>query len=73
MSWRRWKSEASKTLDFQNEVESLKMSENESIVEYFLKVEEVVNMIRGLGDEVKEELIIQKVLRSLPSTDSINC
>jgi len=49
------------------------MSENESIVEYFLKVEEVVNMIRGLGDEVKEELIIQKVLRSLPSTDSINC
>lgn len=45
--------------------EILKMSEEESIAQYFLKVYEVTNMIRGLG-EVKEDMSGQKVLRSLP-------
>ena len=38
--------------------ESLRMNENESIVEYFLRVYEVTNMIKGLGEEVKEEMIV---------------
>jgi len=45
--------------------ESSKMTGNEIIDEYFLRFDEVVNMIRGLGEEVKEEVTIQKVLRSL--------
>ena len=46
--------------------ESLNMTENETIAEYFLRVDEVVNMTRGLGEEFKEELITQKLLWSLP-------
>jgi hypothetical protein len=47
--------------------ETLKMNEEESIATYFLHVDEIVNTIRGLGEEVKETIIVQKVLRSLPS------
>jgi hypothetical protein len=47
--------------------ETLKMNEEESIATYFLHVDDIVNTIRGLGEEVKETIIVQKVLRSLPS------
>jgi hypothetical protein len=30
-------------------------------------VDEIVNTIKGLGEEVKETIIVKKVLRSLPS------
>ena len=46
--------------------ENLKMKEGENIEAYLLKVDEVVNSITGLGEEVKESMIVQKVLRSLP-------
>lgn len=46
--------------------ENLKMSEEKNMVEYFLRVDDVTNMIRGLTEEVKEYMIAQKVLRSLP-------
>lgn len=47
------------------------MNEDETITSYLLKVDEVVNVIRGLGEEVKESIVIQKVLRSLtPKFDS---
>lgn len=55
-----------KLQNFRMRFERLKMNENESIVECFLRVDEVVNMIRGLGEEFKEEMIVQKLLRSLP-------
>jgi hypothetical protein len=42
------------------------MNEKEDIATYLLRVDEVVNAIRGLGEEVKESLVVQKVLRSLP-------
>jgi len=44
--------------------EILRMSENENIAEYFLRINEVTNMIRGIFEEVKEEMIVQKILRS---------
>jgi hypothetical protein len=44
----------------------MKMNEKEDIATYLLRVDEVVNAIRGLGEEVKESLVVQKVLRSLP-------
>jgi hypothetical protein len=42
------------------------MKEDENIVAYFLQVDETVNAIIGLGEEIKESVIVQKVLRSLP-------
>ncbi|KAH9330786.1 hypothetical protein KI387_002894, partial [Taxus chinensis] len=49
----------------------LKMSDDESIVTYFLRVDKVVNTMKGLGEDVKEEVVVQKILRSLtPKFDS---
>jgi hypothetical protein len=42
------------------------MKNNENITSYFFRVDEIVNAIRGLGEEVNESMIFQKVLRSLP-------
>jgi hypothetical protein len=42
------------------------MKEDENIAAYFLRVDETVNEILGLGEEIKESVIVQKVLRSLP-------
>jgi hypothetical protein len=42
------------------------MKEDENIATYFLRVDEIVNSIRGLGEEVDESIIIQKLLISLP-------
>jgi hypothetical protein len=41
------------------------MDEKEDIATYFLRVDEVVNAIRGLGKELNESLVLQKVLRTL--------
>ena len=42
------------------------MKESENIVAQLLRVDEVVNSITGLGEQVKESMIVQKVRRSLP-------
>jgi len=42
------------------------MREDENIVAYFLQVDEIVNIIKGLGEKVGEPVIVQKILRSLP-------
>jgi hypothetical protein len=42
------------------------MKEDEDIASYFLRVDETVNAIKGLGEEFDESIIVQKVLRSLP-------
>ena len=42
------------------------MKEEENIVAYFLRVDETVNIIRGLGEKIEESIIVQKILRSLP-------
>jgi hypothetical protein len=41
------------------------MDEKEDIANYFLRFDEVVIVIRGLGGELNESLVVQKVLRSL--------
>ena len=40
------------------------MDEKEDIATYFIRVDEVVNAIRGLGEDINESLVVQKVLRS---------
>jgi hypothetical protein len=42
------------------------MDEKEDIATYLLRVDEVLNAIIGLGEELNEPLVVQKVLRSLP-------
>jgi hypothetical protein len=41
------------------------MDEKEDIATYFLRVDEVFNAIIGLGEDINESLVVQKVLRSL--------
>ncbi|XP_043696877.1 uncharacterized protein LOC122647574 [Telopea speciosissima] len=41
------------------------MAEDETIEPYMLRVNEAVNAIRGLGEEIKDPVIVKKVLRSL--------
>jgi hypothetical protein len=52
---------------YKGQFETLKMNEEENIAAYLLHVDEVVNSIKGLGEDVEETIIVQKVLRSLPS------
>ena len=51
---------------YRGQFEQLKMKEDEDIASYFLRVDETMNVIIGLGEEIKESVIVQKVLRSLP-------
>ena len=32
---------------------------------YFLRVDEIVNFMKNLGEEIKEVVVVEKVLRSL--------
>jgi hypothetical protein len=45
------------------------MKEEENIVEYFHRVDEVVNSIRSTGEELEDKPIVKKILRSLPMRD----
>jgi hypothetical protein len=38
------------------------MKEYDDIANYFLQVDEIVNAIIGLGEEIEESIIVQKVL-----------
>ena len=42
------------------------MKEDETIGKYFLRVEELVNAIKSLGEKIEEPSLVQKMLRSLP-------
>jgi hypothetical protein len=51
---------------YRTQFENMKMKEEENIVEYFHRVDEVVNSIRKAGEELTDKPIVQKILRSLP-------
>jgi hypothetical protein len=51
---------------FRAKFEQLKMNEDENITSYFLRVDEIVNSIKGLGDEINGHVIVKKALISLP-------
>jgi hypothetical protein len=46
--------------------EYLKMKEDETVGKYFLRVEELVNAMKELGEKIEEPSLVQKILRSLP-------
>jgi hypothetical protein len=60
------KVKGAKLQTYRGKFEQLKMKEDEDIASYFLQVDEIVNSIKGLGEEIKELVVVQKVLRSLP-------
>eukprot|EP00253_Pinus_taeda_P023378 PITA_23378 len=45
--------------------ETLKEHSDESIASYFLRVDEIVNPMKNMGEEIKEATIVEKILRSL--------
>jgi hypothetical protein len=47
--------------------EQLKMNEDKTVSKYFLRVEELVNVMKGLGDKIEDAFLVQKILRSLPN------
>jgi hypothetical protein len=59
------KVKAAKLQTYRGQFEQLKMKEDEDITAYFLRVDETMNTIIGLGEEIEESVIVQKVLRSL--------
>jgi hypothetical protein len=46
--------------------EQLKMKEDETVGKYFLRVEELVNAMKTLGEKIEEASLVHKILRSLP-------
>eukprot|EP00253_Pinus_taeda_P003809 PITA_03809 len=52
-----------KTLRIQ--YENLRMYNDESVANYFLRVDEIVNCMKKLGEEIKEVIVVEKALRSL--------
>ena len=50
---------------YRGKVETLKMKKEENIGEYLLRVDKVVNAIKGLGGKLKEKTVVKKVLRTL--------
>ena len=56
----------SKLQTYKGQFEILKIREEENIEENLLRVDEVVNAIRGLGGKLKEKEVVSKILRTLP-------
>ncbi|KAJ8644712.1 hypothetical protein MRB53_006460 [Persea americana] len=51
---------------YRTQFENIKMTENENVGAYLQRVNEVVTSIRGLGETLKDQVAVKKVLRSLP-------
>ena len=43
------------------------MYNDESVANYFLRIDEIVNCMKNLGEEIKEVVVVEKILRSLSS------
>ena len=46
--------------------EEIKMQEDESFDEFYVKLKDIVNSTFNLGETIPEPKIVRKVLRSLP-------
>jgi len=40
------------------------MNNDESVANYILRIDEIVNCMKNLGEEIKEAVVVEKVLRS---------
>ena len=46
--------------------EGLEIKEEENIYQYFERIDTIVNAVRGMGQNVSDDEIVDKVLRTLP-------
>ena len=60
------KVKGAKLQTYRRQFEHLAMKEDEDIATYFLRVDEIVNTMRGLWERVENTTLVQKILRSLP-------
>ena len=60
------KVKGAKLQTYRRKFEHLMMKEDEDIAAYFLRVDEIVNTMRGLGEKVENTTLVQNILRSLP-------
>jgi hypothetical protein len=60
------KVKGSKLQNYRLQLKQLKMKEDETIGKYFLRLEEVIHAMKGLGEKIEEVNLVQKILRSLP-------
>ena len=58
---------AAKLQVYRAQFENIKMNEEEDVANFFLRVVEILNKMKALGETIRECLIVQKILRSLPS------
>jgi hypothetical protein len=49
------------------QLEQLNMNEDETVNKFFLRVEELVNSTKGLGEKIEDLFLVQNILRSLPN------
>ena len=42
------------------------MNDDETLSKFLLRIEEIVNSMKGLGEKFDEAILVQKILRSLP-------
>ena len=54
------KVKGAKLQTYRGQFEHLKMKEDKNIATYFLQVDEVVNIIRGLGKRLKDQLLFKR-------------
>ena len=60
------KVKGAKLQTYRGQFENLKIKEGENIATYFLRVDETMNIIKGLGEKIEESVIVKKILSSLP-------
>ena len=60
------KVKGAKLQTYRRKFEHLTMKEEEDIATYFLRVDEILDTMRGLGEQVENTTLVQKILRSLP-------
>jgi hypothetical protein len=53
-----------KIQSYKVQFEKIHMKEHETIGKYFLRVEELVNSMKGLGEKIEELILVKKILRS---------
>ena len=52
---------------YRAQFENLKMNDDEDVGKFFLRVVEIVNNMKALGETIPKSIIVQNILRSLPS------
>ena len=67
------KVQESKLQMYRSQSKSLKMGEEEDVADYFQRVEEIVNTMRGLGEKMEPKLVVQNFLTSLTPTTIPRC